>query len=470
PDRMVMEMSAANLFSTKFEYGSDRLGLISFGTNGRASARNNDNCGRDGDSGDDSSYAKSNYKSDGKTYGDWATLDQGLTSNDKAIGSAITGLVPSGYTPMRYALYKAVTEMKASGRPEAIRAIVVMSDGDYNRFGDPLARGAPGPADPSAYDDLETDYVPFAGLASQSMADYAEDNGIRIYTIGYAAGISPGGRQTLELLATQTGGKYFYALTGDQLATVYSQIAGELKEAAGVNTRMDLDFRNVEVNGVGVPGSGVFEYVYREGESTLIIPPAPGIERTENSEGAWNLNHFLSFSFGTIKVNEEWVVNFTLKVMAGGNIKVLGASSRVTFDDGKGTLTLPDTYLTSIPEGTEGGLGSLALRITGLKRTNPEEDRRNANLAWDIAYNGNDPEIREEIEIATLNYPAFAYKGTTTAKKEDSADSYILDISDLRPGTYRVRVTGFVDDAESSSDETVITIGLVEQAPQILIS
>jgi hypothetical protein len=469
PDRMVVEMNAANLFSTKFDYTNDRLGLISFGTNGKATAKSNTNCGRDGDSGDDASYAKTNYKSDGKSYTDWATLDQGLSSKSKDIGTAISGLVPSGYTPMRSALYKGITEMKNAGRANAIKALVVMSDGDYNRFGDPLARGSAGSGDPNAYDDLDPDYVAFSGLASQSMAEYAKANGIRIYTIGYAADISGGGRGTLEQLATQTGGKYFYALTGDDLATVYSQIAGELKEAAGVNTRMNLDFQNVEVNGVSVPGSEVFEYVYREGESTHLVPPAPRAAWTENSEPAWNMNHQLSFNLGTIKVNEEWVVTFILKVVKSGNIKVLGANSEVVFDEGKGTLAIPDTYLTSIPQGTEGGLGSLTLRITGLEEAVPRKNERTADLRWHIAYNGNDEDIIEEIWVAPLNSAAFAYKGSTSAKKGDITGTYPLDISDLRPGIYRVRVTGSVDDAESSSDETEIIIGAVEQTPQILI-
>ena len=467
PDRMVVEMNAADLFSTKFDYADDRLGLVSFGTNGKATAKNNNNCGKDGDSGDDTTYAKDNYKSDGKTYADWATLDLGLSSKSKAISSAISGLVPSGYTPMRYALYKGITEMKKTGRSDAIKALVVMSDGDYNHFGDPLARGSPGSSDPTTYDELDPDYVPFAGLASQSMAEYAKANNIRIYTIGYAAGISGGGRGTLQQLATATNGKYFYALTGDDLADVYTQIAGDLKEAAGVNTQMALDFKKVEVNSAPVDGYNVFEYVYRLDESTYLVPPLPRTAWTEDSEAAWNRDQGLNFDLGTIKVNEEWVVNFTLKVIMSGNIKVLGSSSSVTFDEGKGTLKIPDTYLTAIPEGKDKGLEGLKLEIRNLM--NPKTERKSAFLVWDITYTGRDPKIREEIQIAPLNSEAYSYRGTTFAAGTDTSGEYVLDISTLMPGMYKARVTGFSTDTGSSWSETSFTVPEIETRPEIQI-
>ncbi|MDD1661141.1 MAG: VWA domain-containing protein [Methanomicrobiales archaeon] len=468
PDRMVVEMEAAGLFSDQFDYTVDRLGLISFGTNGRASARSDRNCGRDQDSGDDTTYAKKYYGSDGRTYADWAVVDLGLSSDDRAIDRAIAGLVPGGWTPMRSGLYLGITEMKNTARPGAIRALVVMSDGDYNRFGDPLARGSPGVADPNAYGDLDRDYVPFAGLASQSMADYAGENGIRIYTIGYGEDLSSGGKDTLEQLAARTGGRYFYALTGDDLGQVYTQIAEELREAAGVNTRMDLDFRKVEVGGVQVEGAEVLEYVYREGVSTLIMPPPPEQEKTVDSGTEWDRDHRLSFDLGTVKVNDEWVVNFTLKVGKSGNIKILGATSQVTFDDGRNVLAIPDTYLTCIPEGKEGGLGSLSLSITNLA-WNPGKNGRDGPLTWDIAYNGNDETIREEIWIAPSNSDSFGFTGVTSAEKDDTSGSYLLDTSNRPPGRYRVRVKGIVGDAGESFDETEISIGIVEQTPQILI-
>jgi hypothetical protein len=472
PDRMVVEMDAATSFVDKFELeGDDRMGLLSFGANYQVRAKDDSNCGKDGDSSDDATYASIRYKSDGKTYGDWAVLDLGLSSKASEIKKAISGLVPGGYTPMRYALYKGITEVQEKGRQNAVRALVLMSDGDYNRFGDPLARGTAGliNGDPNAYGDLATGYIPFTGLASQSMADYAKEKGIRIYTIGYGEDISAGGEETLKLLATQTGGKAFIRVNGDGLADVYKAIAGDLKQAAGVNTRMNLDFQTVKVNNKPEPGQDVFEYVPKPGESTYFVPPAPRASYTLDSAADWKADQKLDFDLGTIHVNEEWTVSFVLKVKESGNIKVLGDTSRVIFDDGKSTLKIPDTYLTSVTEGKEGGLGSLTLTIMNLRQTNPEEKGKIANLEWNIAYNGNNDFIMEEITMAAANSDAYFYKAATSAGKADTSGTYLLDVSDQPPGSYKVRVTGMVGDAEPSFAETEITIGMVGQSPRILI-
>jgi hypothetical protein len=472
PDRMVVEMNAAQLFAAKFDYKDDRLGMLSFGTNGKANAKGNADCGKDGDSSDDAGYAKDNYKKDGKNYGDWAVLDLGLSSKLKEINSAISGLVPSGYTPMRFALYKGITEMKNSGRSEAVRALVVMSDGDYNRFGDPLARGPPGSSDPNAYDDLAPDYVPFGDLSSQSMADYAEENSIRIYTIGYAADISPGGKATLEQLATQTGGRYFYAASDKDLEDVYNQIAGDLKEAAGVNTLVQLDFKNVEVNGDPVPGEEVFDYVYKPGKSTRVTRP-DGSGYDVNNTDDWKNGQLLNYDLGTIKLKDVWMVNFTLRVEMGGNIKLLGESSRVLFDEGKGSLTIPDTYLTATEEGTEKGLEGLALKIKILSVTIPENKKDSAEIVWAITYNGGDEEIEETIERASLNSDHFGFYGATSTKNryttEPWTETYTMDVSGVPPGIYKVKMTGRVHDADDSSDVAQFTIPGSDQIAVILI-
>ena len=62
-------------------------------------------------------------------------------------------MVPSGGTPMRHGIYTAIKEIIANGtRPNVVRAIIVLSDGDYNFYGDPLARGSPAQTtDPEAF-------------------------------------------------------------------------------------------------------------------------------------------------------------------------------------------------------------------------------------------------------------------------------------------------------------------------------
>jgi hypothetical protein len=451
PTRISQVKDAATAFTTKFDYTTDRLGQISFG---------------------------------GKTgsFKDYATLDQGLTDKINQVQNAISKLAPSGYTPMRYALKKGIEEMSQSGRSESVKALVLMSDGDYNNWGDPLARGTPdktGNGYDSKYQETIPDYIffpdidaEFHDLAYQNMSNYANEHNVRIYTIGYATDISDVGKGTLELLATATGGKYFYALSGDQLKNVYDQIATDLKEAAGVGTTMELDFQQVEVNGEPKDGDQVLEYVHREKQSTWIVPPS-GSGSTFNSTDDWNDDHRLSFDFGTVKMEEEWMVNFTLKVGMGGNIKLLGESSKVVFDEGKGTLAIPDTYITATDEGTEKGLEGLTLKIKILSVTIPETNKDSAEIVWAITYNGGDDEIEETIERASLNSDHFGYYGTTSSINKHTTEpwtkTYTMDISGIQPGVYKVKVTGRVHDTGDSSDVAQFTIPGSEQKAVIII-
>ena len=370
---------------------------------------------------------------------------------------------------MRYALYQAINELKKNGRPGATKAIVILTDGDYNYYGDPLARGKAGSGDPTSYGDLARDYVSFSGLASQSMADYAKANNVRIYTIGYAATISDGGRDTLQQLATLTGGKYYYALTGNDLATFYTDIAGALKDTAGVNTNLALDFTSVDVNGIPVkPGTSVLQYKLIQGRSTWITAPT-GIGYQLDNSNDWKTGK-LTIPLGTIKVNQEYIVNFTVTGLRDGNVKILNStSSRVNFNDNQGYVPVPDTYITALPTGTDKGMAAPKLAITNLMRTNPDSDRDDAVLSWQISYDGKDPQIMEQLEVAPLNSEAYAYRGTTYASNSDTSGSYSMSISDLTPGTYKARVTGYVDDASSSFNITQFSIPMNVPKPEIVI-
>jgi hypothetical protein len=172
-------------------------------------------------------------------------------------------------------------------------------------------------------------------------------------------------------------------------------------------------------------------------------------------------------------MGEEWVVNVTLRVKASGNIKVLGSNSQVLFDEGKGSLAIPDTYLTATGAGTEKGLEGLALKIEILSVTIPESRKDSAELVWAITYNGGSKEIEETIEMASLNSDHFGLYGATSSKNHYTIESwtqtYLLDISGIQPGIYKVKVTGRVHDADDSSDVAQFTIPGLEQKPVIVI-
>lgn len=459
PSRMDLVKNAATTFKDQFDYSVDRLGQFSFG---------------------DDTY-----------YSDDVTLDLALTDQPAQIQNAISTLTPSGHTPMRNALYRAINELAKYKTSDSVKGLVVLSDGDYNWYGDPLARGGacwscdkyksdgtcfPGHTVPCSLDSFDTgtqSYYSFPDLSSpdQNMSQYARDNKIRIYAIGYSTDISTDGQKTLRALAETTYGKYYYALTPDDLFNFYGQIAGALKDTAGVNTTLALDFSSVGVNGVPVtPGSKVLQYVYIDGRSTRVTHP-DGTWETLNSTADWNKGK-INVSMGTIKVNQEWLVNFTLNVTMAGNIRLISSSSKLYFNDNQGSATsvpAPDTFVTAIPGGTDKGLGTPKLEIKNLQRTNSDEDRENAVLVWDIIYDGKDPDIREEIEVAPLNSDAYSYQGITFAANGDTSDTYTIDISDLMPGTYKAKVTGFVDDAGSSFNITQFSIPMDVPTPKIFI-
>jgi hypothetical protein len=438
PSRMELVKEAASAFKDQFDYSVDRIGQFSFG-------------------------------------GD-VTLDLALTSEPGQIKNAISLLEPSGYTPMRYALYQSITELKKYKDSDSVKGIVVLSDGDYNHYGDPLARGegksagSRNPTDSKYYYDCTRYYTKFGGGISENMSEYARANSIRIYAIGYSDSLTEEGQKALRTLAETTGGKYYYALTPDDLINFYGDIAGALKDTAGVNTTLALDFSSVEVNGNAVtPGSKALEYVYIDGRSTRVTHPDATWE-TVNSTDDWKKGRF-NISMGTIKVNQEWLVDLTLKLSMDGNIRIIGPSSKIYFNDNQGTATsipAPDTFVTAIPAGTDKGVAHPVLTITNLTRTNKDTDRENAVLEWDISYTGTNETITEEIRMANLNTP-FWYVSTTFANRDDKKDTYVLDISTLPPGTYRAMVTGIVPDAPSSSAVTQFTIPGEAPRPEIVI-
>lgn len=299
-----------------------------------------------------------------------------LTTNYDAIKYQISRLTPSGWTGSRLALKTAVDRMNAfpNSDPRTIRAIVFMTDGEFNYYGDPLARGrgysstyewtdtyinkhrvfsglggsTGDPGNPPSYDNQITD---------QNMSNYAKNNQLRLYTISFSNDITPGSAtwNVMENLANSTNAKHFNATSAAQLNDVYSQIAGELKTKAGVNTTSYLDFQNIMVKNATVAGAEAFEYVYDDSQSTFWKKYKTGSEATPYLWGTiddttnWTTNHALDFDVGNIEVNDNWQVTFRLRVLTDGDIHVFGNNSLITFDDMTKSLHIPDTVITAIP-------------------------------------------------------------------------------------------------------------------------
>jgi len=359
-DHMVDAMDAAKVFTGELCEGWDHVGVLSFGISGTADydslgPSEKRLVGVDNSVTDDMAYINYHYPGCGTYYSDYATLDVPLTSGYSQVNTAIENLFPSGGTPLRYALYKSIKELATeSTRQNVNKVVVLLMDSNYNWYGHPLASGNADSKDPESFQGGTQSYYPFPDLGadSQNMATYASENDVRIYPIYYGDNIPSAVSTVFQTLADSTGGKTYQATSRDALITVYKEIAGDLRQTAGVNTSMDLNFQNVEVNNVSVPGGEVFDYLPIDGVSTRILwsnKTATIQDETIDQSSDWT-DHTLSFDIGTIKLGETWEVTFSLRVKKDGHINLFGPGTQLIFNDGEDTLTLPDTFITAVPD------------------------------------------------------------------------------------------------------------------------
>jgi len=468
PDRMYSVREAAKLFVDQM-VGQDAVGLVSFGRNGYIQ--------RPGyNSGIRTSEINNVYQYP-TTYPDYATLDRPLGTDLAGVKQDLDRMVPDHGTPMRRALKVAIEELIANARPETVAAVVLLTDGDYNWYGDPLARGAGSWTTPTLYSTPQLSYYPFTGLGSgpfsnQNMSQYAKSNGIHIYTIAYGSSVTSTGQEALRLLAETSGGKFFTASASD-IGEIYTTIAGELHNEAGVDTEMNLDFDTVEVNSMPFPPDDVFQYQFIPEKSTKIYSYL-GADILANTwfdqTSDWDDDHNLHFTIGTIKLNQVWQANYSVKVLKEGQIKVFDSDSTITFNNGQ-TITLPDTYLTVLsPDGT--GATGRELHITNLEVTTPDPIFQFADIEWDLSYTG-DLTITEKIERSMDNGLTWVPMSQRTVDW-DPAQSTIHEVAtlDLRgyvPGLYQIRVSVHADDAPDDHAETPLTISALTKTPKIKI-
>lgn len=506
-DRMVDAMNAANAFVSKTTPGKDRIGLVSFGDppysiallyptgntgydkniSGVAFRAGNDyvcspndckDTPADRDSTDDIAYVNAHYPghgAKGKNYNalnveTGVALEAPLTYDQTQIKNAINSMVPAGGTPMRGALYWSVKQIindpaiVAHQRDGSVRAIVLLTDGKWATGGDPQGTEN-SPTSPSikSYPELGT-------LGTGSVITWAKSNGIKIFTIALVG--SPNSTTDapniaeLQAYADKTGGKAYVANSGLDLNRIYSDIAGELREEASINTHVALDFTNVQVNASSQPGNQVFEYMYLSpNKSTYVVPPL-GLPYVRDDTANWTNNQMFTFDPGNITVNQVWRVNFTLRVLTGGNIKVLSSNtSKVTFVGSPNSVDIPDTFITAIPAGTEMGPQNIPFTIhfENPPRTNPDSDKQIASMIWDVTYGGKDTSISQQIWVAPLYSEAYQYVDTIVTPRAQDMVTYNMAISNLKPGQYKVKVIGHVNDANDASD--IATINIPEDIP-----
>ncbi|QYZ79112.1 VWA domain-containing protein [Methanofollis formosanus] len=260
---------------------------------------------------------------------EFAKKAQSLTNDSQKINADIDDLAPipsfsltvllnmakdvlDGKTNMRDSLKLAIDELNSSGRPDAVKAVVLISDGKWNINGNPLAQGIGWTEEydfskyyfededyhyysdikgeetlsysfegqwckgdkkylryhrydrPSRFIYGDTYWVPdipskndttrgkiacYDGqFTNQNMSVYAANNDVILYTIGFASTDLTEMEPYMVTLSESTGGRYTWAKNETELKKVYSEIAGELWIEAGVNTSLALDFTDVTVS------------------------------------------------------------------------------------------------------------------------------------------------------------------------------------------------------------------------------
>ena len=315
-------------------------------------------------------------------------------------------------------------------------------------------------------------------FTNQNMSIYANSGDdtekVRIYTIGFASKLDPNVERDLGILSNATGGKYVWAGNAEELNKVYTDIAGELKTEAGVDTSMAL-LQNVETGGATIDAFKVFDYKHVPGKSTTIeswidnetgrhtVIPFKTIDQTNN----WSQNKQLHFDIGTIHLNQTWEATFRLVVNASyeageeNNINIFGPDAVISFNNDAEKLELPDTFVTIFPDLTSTGAttSSLAVAFTGPESgSGPYTDF--IPLNWTTTYKGS---VGVDLSLAhsrheDMRSPTIFYKKNLLSDNFIAADntttgSTMLPVNDLAPGQYWITITASAHDAETVRDK-----------------
>jgi len=254
------------------------------------------------------------------SYSDSATLNSALTNNFASVKTQIDGLTANGYTNIGDGVFDGQAELTAHGRSNAVKVMVVLSDGVANR----------------SHSGGSCDIWPTSPTACTqdaiNQAAAAKAAGTVLYTIGLNFGgieqEHPGSgvlaRQTLQTMASSSN-KYYESPTSQQLQGIFADIAYSVTNIAGTNVVV-TDILPPEVHYVS--GSAV---------------PAP--TSINGQTLTWNL--------GIISIGETETITFnvTLNPVVPNQLVDIYPDSRVDYKNYQGTaasVPFPETHVTVI--------------------------------------------------------------------------------------------------------------------------
>lgn len=350
-------------------------------------------------------------------FGSTSSVRRSLSNDAVAINTTINGLTSIGATIFREAIYKSIQEIKSNGRDDAVRAIIALTDGEWNYDGHPLAFGTGWAVNSSitfSGSSMEMNkYRYYPGLGgtlrilsrtcvdahdgdtcvegthdcsctnnwgctdgistNQNMSVYAQSTpkNVSVYTIGFASVLNAGVVANLSALSTSTKATYTWAGDSAALNLLFELIAGKLKENAGINVNAGFEFEDIEITTNSttnnLPGHEVFTYISPTTETKYWMNdtahnPIATYPKSHDDTDNW-LNDRMTFSLGSIKLNQSWETTFKLKLNSDnrsiGSINLFG-NSIINFTTDQGTIenvTLPETYILCIGDQTPSQTG-----------------------------------------------------------------------------------------------------------------
>jgi hypothetical protein len=448
PTRISSAKNAAKLFVSKMNSSQDRLGLVSYA---------------------------------GYTSGTQTRVDAVLGSAFPTVNTKIDSLTASGATETRVAMKASIDQIisNPNPNPKTIKAVILMTDGNWNWQGTPLGHGT-GWAENSTYYSFSTsnlepnNYRYYNGLGGtlerwehcswyscsydwrcldgefteQNMSIYAKNHNIRLYMISFASTLDPTAVQAMNIMANATGGFYEHAPDATKLNEIYTRIAGQLKEDAGVNTQMDINMGSIEVNNEPEDGGGVFEYVSTATSTVEDFYWSNGTRLSGFPTAAYNQSdqwvppdYTLTFNIGTIKLNQIWKATYSLKVLKDGNINIFGPSSDISFNNGENHLSLPKLYITALPKMTNVSISEQFLTESDITTTVIDVYIR--EWTWTRNYTGNQTLV-EKYYVSVDGGKQWIQVGSMTFSGEEArANPDGIFRMDLR--TLPVDITQMVD-------------------------
>jgi len=215
----------------------------------------------------------------------------------------------------------------------------------------------------------------------------------------------------MSVLSNATGGLYYNAPDAATLNQIYTTIAGNLVTAAGANTQMTLNFQNVTVSNVSVPGANALDYVPANPGSTDITWQ-DGVTNNTDQSSQWantltNPHPQLFFNVGTIFLGQSWQATFRLRAKLAGKYDLFNGSYLV-FNNGSAVEQLPNASFFTIPNltNTNGNMYAMTLSpISAIKNGD------NVNLQWNTSFP--DPDPSHTIDFERVYYTTSSLSADT---------------------------------------------------------